>query len=284
MDINYPLSPKARKCGHGWVDICPAHNDQNPSLSVGLGTDGTLLLHCFAGCSFNAVVQAAGLSGTPNIRHVSQSDLEHIRREREIEAARKRAYAQKLWREGGSIQGTLSQQYLASRGIHHWSDTQRHHSGLIYAQTGERLPVLITAVQRAGQLVGLHRTYLNLDGSKRDKLMIGPCGGGAARLLGTQGPLIVAEGIETALSLPSLNTDTVARYWAALSAGGVKALELPKSPSKLIIAADGDAAGEAAANELGQRAALAGWDVVMMAAPAGQDWNDVLMKQHNGRV
>ncbi|MDB9943426.1 toprim domain-containing protein [Octadecabacter sp.] len=282
MDINYPLSPKARKCGHGWVDICPAHNDQNPSLSVGLGADGTLLLHCFAGCAFSAIVQAAGLAGTPNIRQVSRGDLEHIKHERELEAARKRAYAQRLWRESGPIDGTLSEQYLASRGIRKWSDTQRHHTGLIYAQTGERLPVLITAVQRAGQLVGLHRTYLNLDGTKRDKMMIGPCGGGAAHLLGTQGPLIVAEGIETALSLYAFNPDTVARYWAALSAGGVRALELPKPPNKLVIAADGDTAGTTAANDLGQRAALAGWDVVLMAAPNGQDWNDVLMERRNG--
>jgi hypothetical protein len=50
----------------------------------------------------------------------------------------------------------------------------------------------------------------------------------------------------------------------------------------LVIAADGVTAGTTAANDLGQRAALAGWDVVLMAAPNGQDWNDVLMERRNG--
>jgi hypothetical protein len=40
---------------------CPAHDDQNPSLSISCGQDGRILLKCFAGCSTEAVVEALGL-------------------------------------------------------------------------------------------------------------------------------------------------------------------------------------------------------------------------------
>lgn len=44
-----------------WMAKCPAHLDRHPSLSIALGEDGRLLIHCFAGCQFDAVVQAVGL-------------------------------------------------------------------------------------------------------------------------------------------------------------------------------------------------------------------------------
>jgi len=50
-----------RKGGSGYVGHCPAHADSTPSLSVSEGADGRLLLHCHAGCTFDAVVAALGL-------------------------------------------------------------------------------------------------------------------------------------------------------------------------------------------------------------------------------
>lgn len=40
---------------------CPAHEDRNPSLSVRESSDGTVLLHCFAGCQTVDVVETLGL-------------------------------------------------------------------------------------------------------------------------------------------------------------------------------------------------------------------------------
>ena len=47
--------------GGGWVARCPAHGDDNPSLSVSRGEDGRILIHCHAGCSAEDVVQSMGL-------------------------------------------------------------------------------------------------------------------------------------------------------------------------------------------------------------------------------
>ncbi len=49
-----------------WQALCPAHADRNPSLSVA-EREGKLLLHCHAGCSFDAVLSALGL--TPGDLH-----------------------------------------------------------------------------------------------------------------------------------------------------------------------------------------------------------------------
>jgi putative DNA primase/helicase len=37
---------------------CPAHGDTNPSLSIGKGQDGKVLLHCHAGCPFEKIQNA----------------------------------------------------------------------------------------------------------------------------------------------------------------------------------------------------------------------------------
>src|SRR5690348_1838632 len=48
----------------GWKACCPAHADHKPSLSIGLGEQGQVLLKCFAGCALERIVEAMGLSIT----------------------------------------------------------------------------------------------------------------------------------------------------------------------------------------------------------------------------
>lgn len=56
-----PLLEGVRASGDGWVAKCPAHQDRVASLSVGAGSDGRILLHCFAECGPYAITQALGL-------------------------------------------------------------------------------------------------------------------------------------------------------------------------------------------------------------------------------
>jgi len=90
------------------------------------------------------------------------------------------------------------------------------------------------------------------------------------------GPLVVAEGIETALSLASGLLRAPATVWAALSTSGLRGLRLPFIQGKLIIANDGDEPGREAAGALAERACALGWEVSLLPAPDGADWNDVL--------
>ena len=96
------------------------------------------------------------------------------------------------------------------------------------------------------------------------------------RLSGGPGPLVVAEGIETALSLLSALPGPDLRVWAALSTSGMAGLVLPSDPSELVIAPDGDAPGRKAARQLADRARRLGWRVRLMDCPDDSDWNDNL--------
>jgi len=51
-----------RASRRGWTACCPAHCDRTPSLSIGLGEHGQVLLKCFAGCAVAGIVQAMGLT------------------------------------------------------------------------------------------------------------------------------------------------------------------------------------------------------------------------------
>jgi hypothetical protein len=132
-----------------------------------------------------------------------------------------------------------------------------------------------------GEAFAVHRTYLRNDGSGKanvepPKAMLGRVGGGAVRLTQGERRLVVAEGIETALSLASGLFRKPATIWAALSTSGIRGLHLPPAPGRLAIAPDGDDAGRQAAHALADRAHGLGWQVSLLTAPDGRDWNDIL--------
>ena len=86
----------------------------------------------------------------------------------------------------------------------------------------------------------------------------------------------MAEGIETALSLPSGLMREPAGVWAALSTWGLRRFRLPPELGRLTVASDGDPAGRHGAEELSDRSDKLGWKVHVRSAPDGWDWNDVL--------
>ena len=105
-------------------------------------------------------------------------------------------------------------------------------------------------------------------------MMLGPCRGGAVRLGETGELLMVGEGIETSLAAMQATGN---RAWAALSTSGLRALDLPGSVCEVIVLADGDDPGEAAARECAQRWMRQGRRVRIARPPRGMDFNDVLL-------
>lgn len=49
-----------RRSGDGWTAKCPAHNDQQNSLSVHRG--GKWLIKCHAGCDWETIIAAIGIA------------------------------------------------------------------------------------------------------------------------------------------------------------------------------------------------------------------------------
>ena len=50
-----------QRCGDGYKALYPAHVDSNPSLSISKGDDGRILVHCFAGCPPQDILDYVGL-------------------------------------------------------------------------------------------------------------------------------------------------------------------------------------------------------------------------------
>jgi DNA primase len=65
--------------------------------------------------------------------------------------------------------------------------------------------------------------------------------------------------------------------WAALSTSGLRLLDLPKDVCDVIVLADGDDAGEAAAQDCAWRWKREGRRVRIARPPHGLDFNDMLM-------
>lgn len=266
---------------------CPAHDDRSPSLSLADGTEGRLLLRCHAGCSFADVQDALRgrglIAGTGTFRPLAHA-LEEERRIAERAFREKRMQqARRLWNVSQPIAGTPAERYLRARGITCPLPRTLRYVGDCWHQDAKRSPALVSHVRNIGdrQSFAVHRTYVREDGQEKadlvpSKAMLGPVSGGAVHLSSIRGPLVVTEGIETGLSLLSGLLGKPMTVWAALSASGMVGLALPETTGELIIAPDGDPTGREAADTLAARADGLGWQVSILPAPDGFDWNDVL--------
>jgi hypothetical protein len=267
---------------------CPAcqperKHGQN-ALTLADGNNGRLMLNCKkSACAFLDILAAAGLR-SGDYTPPDATNLDQRKAQQRADAEKRAAQAKRVWQEAQPIAGTLAETYLRGRGITApLPATLRFHPQCWHGPTARRLPAMVAAVQGAGS-PAVHRTWLRADGlGKADidppKAMLGAVTGGAVRLADGFGPLVVAEGIETALSLASGLLRTPATVWAALSTSGIRGLHLSPTASRLTIAPDGDAPGREAANALAERAHALGWQVSLLPAPDGRDWNDILTKK-----
>ncbi|MCC6153757.1 MAG: AAA family ATPase [Candidatus Hydrogenedentes bacterium] len=57
FDDVVPQLKGAKLVGSGYVALCPAHDDHEPSLSVDRAANGMALLYCHAGCPFKRIVE-----------------------------------------------------------------------------------------------------------------------------------------------------------------------------------------------------------------------------------
>ncbi|MCE8540280.1 toprim domain-containing protein [Ruegeria pomeroyi] len=254
--------------------------DQN-ALTLTDGNNGRLLAHCKkSACAFSDILAATGLR-SGDYTAPDAATLAQRASERRAEAQRQALRASYLWKEAQPVTGTLAETYLRWRGITcTLRVTLRFHPECWHGPTAKRYPALVALVE-GSEGFAVHRTYLSVDGTRKAaldpaRMMLGTVAGGAVRLVDGLGPLVLAEGIETALSLASGLLRAPASIWAALSTTGMRGLRLPSTPGRLTITPDGDSAGREAAHALAERATALGWAVSLLPAPEGRDWNDIL--------
>jgi putative DNA primase/helicase len=189
--------------------------------------------------------------------------------------------ALRMWSTSVAVQGTLGETYLQSRGLRlQLSPTLRFHNSLKH-RSGDNWPALVALVTcgLADIPLAIHRTFLARGGSGKapvvpQKMMLGPCSGGAVRLGSHDGLLMVGEGVETCLAAMQATGNPA---WAALSTSGLRTLELPIDVLEVIVLADGDEPGEATARDCARRWQQEGRRVRIARPPKGLDFNDMLL-------
>jgi hypothetical protein len=273
-----------RKAGSGWTARCPAHEDRTPSLSIRDADHNMVLVRCHAGCDQERVIAALrtrGLWTENGERSLSRmARRTPVQRKPNQDDARRSAVACAIWQSAKPTPGTAAETYLASRGMRlPPSDALRFHAGLTHP-SGGIWPAMVALVTSGadGTPLAIHRTFLARDGGGKapvdpQKMMLGPCRGGAVRLADSGDVLMVGEGIETCLAA-MLATGHPA--WAALSTSGLRTLDLPKDVQDVIVLADGDEAGERAARDCALRWKRQGRRVRIARPPQGLDFNDML--------
>lgn len=265
--------------------ICqPERKRTQNALTLADGRNGRLVLDCKkSACAFLDILAAAGLhSGDyspPDAAILAQRE-----REAKAEAVKRAEQAKRLWLEAQPIGGTAAEAYLRGRGITcPLPPTLRFHAACWHGPTAKRYPAMVAAVQGVG-MAAVHRTYLRADGSGKaaiepDKLMLGATAGGAVRLADGPSRLVIAEGIESALSLLCGLLNGPAMVWAGLSTAGLRGLRLPAQAGRLTIATDGDGPGREAGHALADRAHGLGWQVSILDPGTGRDFNDILQER-----
>jgi hypothetical protein len=277
-----------RKAGTAWMARCPAHDDREPSLSIADARDGKVLVRCHAGCDQSDVIAALRARGVWDVAECRP--FRFLRKpdrvppsEADSEALRRAEAALAIWRGSQSAEGTPVETYLRSRGLTvPIPPSVRFHAGLRHP-SGVVWPAMVALVTHGvdGNPIGIHRTFLARDGSAKApvepaKMMLGPCRGGAVRLGPAADLLMVGEGIETCLAAMQASGRPA---WAALSTSGLRSLDLPSDVCSVIVLADGDDPGEAAARDCAWRWKREGRPVRIARPPQGMDFNDLLLSR-----
>jgi putative DNA primase/helicase len=260
------LALKGRRNGSGWLVRCPCQNhgkgrgDRNPSLSINDGDGGALLLFCFAGCTFEDIIDALDSRGlVENDREPKEAKVAEV-------AHLPSAEALTIWRAASPLASTIAAEYLERRGI------TAHPPSL---RCRLERPALIAAVQAPdGKIIAIQQTRLTLDGGKLSRLTTGHLGAGAVRLGPTSETIGLAEGVETALSAMQMAGVVT---WASLGAHRLHKVLLPECVKTVHIFVDNDEVGRAAARRAADVHTAFG-RAVYLRSPPDQcgDWNDFL--------
>jgi len=263
--------------------VCQKNADKTHNALTISDGNGKLLMHCKkSNCDFKDLVIACGLDLKCPQRRTALPRYGRANRTPDYSK-----FAKKAWDEGQPVQGTPAETYLRkARGLTGpYPDSLRFHLSLWHGPLQQNFPALIARIDGCDGF-SINRTFLRPDGYGKaeidkalQKVRLGRGRGGHVSIATGPGPLIVAEGIETAMSYFQFRELQNASAWAPLGTSAMKSLELPLTPQTLVIAADGDREGRIAAEALRSKALRRGWIVKIDAAPPGKDWNDVLLDQ-----
>jgi DNA primase len=284
---------KLTRAGREAKGCCPFHPDKSPSfyayaddrrfICFGCGAEGDVLDFVRRAYRVGLLDAIAMLDGG------ALAELERAPVQATPKADWSKAAAS-IWRAASAIEGTAADAYLRGRGLalelppslRFARLAPPKDSGVAAANGPGLLPALVALVTGPDDRVaGVQRTFLTPDGRKaastdgKVKYSLGRIASGAIRLGPATASIVVTEGLEDGLTLMQSLGRTV---WVAAGTAMLPRMELPADVRAVVIGADGDAAGEAAAQKAAAAFTGTGRRVrVMRPASGHKDWNDQLM-------
>jgi hypothetical protein len=246
---------------------CPCHADKTPSLKLtdDPRKDDGIDLHCFAGCDWRNIkseLRRVGLLTDPTYSpHLSRTPMlrEFVPKPPENDTAKRVDTALKLWEQSAAITDTPAWRYYTTHRGLDLSKLELGHAIRWHAGAEAVIALMTDAV--TGKPVGVHRTFLNSDGTKRDRKMLGQQG--VVRVSRDEDVaygLGLTEGVEDAISFL---VSGWAPAWAATSAGAMAKFPVLGGIEVLTIFPDKDknGAGMRAAVECAERWTSTGREV-----------------------
>ncbi|AYJ86892.1 virulence-associated protein E [Sphingomonas paeninsulae] len=274
---------KLKRAGNEMAGCCPFHADKSPSFTIYSGGQRG---HCF-GCGWTGDVldfvmklhgvslpEAADMLTGGNLPVVQVAPIVRNRPQKDERDTTAEALA--IWNEAVPITGTPAEVYLRRRSITVALPPCLRFACIRYGWGSILHPALIAAITSpAGDLIGIQRTYLTEDGGKapfdKVKLSLGRVRGGAIQLGAATASMLVTEGLEDGLTLFQVLGRSV---WVSAGTSMLPAIEFPPIVRAVVIGADGDAPGEAAAQKAAEAYSLAGCIVrIMRPAAPHKDFN-----------
>jgi putative DNA primase/helicase len=261
----------------------PGHSPRDRSLSIKV-RGGRIVVFSHCGDDWRIcrdyVLERLGLE--PLQRHSTQKTVLAVASSRSDVDNKKwsRAKALEIWGASVHPQGTLVEQYLMRyRGLS-LSDAVAGHvirfHGSLWFDRNTRLPGMVCLFRniKTNQPCGIHRTFLDrTTGDKVDRRMFGVAKDAAIKFDNAMAsePLIVGEGIETALSAREAG---FGKTWAVGSSGAIRTFPILEV-RELTLLQENDATSRRDSSRCARRYLAAGKPVTIVRAKIGNDLNDV---------
>ena len=197
------------------------------------------------------------------------------------------ADALKAWDAAVPAAGTLVEKYLRSRCITLQVPDHciRFNSGCWHAEEKIRSPAMVALVcDHTGAAKAVHLTWLRRDGIGKsgvspNRKTRGPIKHCMVQLAPAAEELAIGEGLETCLAYMQM---TGMPTWSAMNAVNLRAIQLPTIVRRVVLLADcksPDDPGPSACRNAAQRLLFERRQVRIATAPAGMDFNDVLIER-----
>ena len=280
-----------KRAGRELRGKCPFHSERSPSFF--LFSNGGERFHCFGCGAHGDVIGYVMRTRSLDFVHAVVDLLSAKPDQAPSRLPPPRPAAPRSVDDGAAVRNVLrgcgpitpttaAHLYLWSRGLPTKQPFLLAHPGLICVEKCRPLPALVAPITNsAGEITALQRiwcstSYLPDDAqdSRADldtrRKSLGSMGRGAVQLSRPGAVMGIAEGVEKAIAASAMFGVSV---WASCGARRMARLDLPPITEKILLFADNDDAGRAAARD-GVDAYRPRQVVPMFPDPRFKDWED----------